>query len=273
MAGPKVIAWWSPNPEETRIAIDLPSRERLDELSRQMTFPGYTTSKQSLYREAYRVEELVYQLSRERQLALGHAIPIIFKLQGRFLRLGERSTRVSISMQELAASSGTSSSSLALVLDGLACQAEDRVILFDDLVGPINLDGNTGFISPELLIPTDHYRDRQTLREYVQVFESRRQGILDPVLVLPDPEDEPRGYVCQGHHRVAAAFLTNGLVRIKIIESMSQAVHLLREGEVGKLARKSSMSEFISECRDRATQSGYRKHGWSGYLNSNAPVL
>lgn len=199
MPEPRVIAWWSPNPDEIRIELDLPSRVRLAELSKQMMSPAYTASKQSLYREAYRVEELLYNREREVQLALGRCIPVIFSRQDRFMRSGVGGHRSNVSLQELASEADTRPSGLAVAFEGLACRVPGRIILFDYLIGPRKpvTGEKTGFIRPDKLIPTDALRDQRGLDEYVQVFKKRRQDVLDPVPVLLEPENEETWYVLE----------------------------------------------------------------------------
>jgi hypothetical protein len=98
------------------------------------------------------------------------------------------------------------------------------------------------------------------------VFQESREDILEPALVV-QANDQESGYVCQGNHRVAAAFAAGRAVRVRILRTKNDLLVHVREGLAGLFAVGLDYEEFVSQCRVRAQSYGYDKTGWAGYLS------
>ena len=234
-----------------------------------MVDPRHSFGKQSILREQYRVEELLFNREHDQFIALLQVLPEILRRQDRFLRTARTPDIDEISIQDLAGTAKIQPSRLAVALDGMCVQVQERVIPFDELVGPrLRTTGSlrTGLLDPKSLVPTDFPRDRRAFEDYVHIFKCGRQRVLDPVLVIADPLDPSTGFVCSGNHRAGAAASLSRKVTVRLLETQEHLSKYVIDGEAARFARSGSMNRFAEECAARADRLGYKQYGWKAYL-------
>lgn len=120
-------------------------------------------------------------------------------------------------------------------------------------------------LHPDVLIPTDCPRAFMCI---VRAIRALVYGLdVEPITVVPRRSSPTAGeaheyYVCDGHHRAAAAYICSVPIRAQIIEMAADLVSV-REGRV---ARCATIADLQAECREEADGGHYLDGRWDEYL-------
>lgn len=258
-----IVSW---GPFSYQVALVEPANPELDMLRARIAQSGLTTHQQTLAIEQFRVAEAIHAKRHAPLIALRRAISAVCDMQSEYLKSLDASLLRSVSLRSLALGIGMSSLELGNAIRNLYIRVPQTHVLVDSLVGPVGpSEGALGYIKPTFLIPTDEPRQDASFNELVSIFRQGRQSILDPVLAVEDPLRPGYGLVCDGNHRVAAAFKCRTQVRIRILKSKGD-LESLRVGTVGEMARHFSLDRFVDRCREQSTSIGLYAGGWQEYL-------
>jgi hypothetical protein len=262
------------SPFRIEVTIPIPQRTEVDRLRQEMLNPELSSNQQALVRECFRVAEVLYYKENEPILAARAAVPIVCDLQSRFLITGDRTRLVDVSLAYVAARAEFPMFAIARGFRGRRVRSPAGYVPLDNLLGPIGHYGRTlpvGYLDPLLLIPTDEPRDVEAYQGFAEIFCDRREKILDPVLVVEDPEIPPNGYVVQGHHRTAAAVGAGRQVCAAILRTREDLVHIREELAADIARRCSTLGEFVAACRERSKRLEMRDGRWAAWLASLGP--
>src|SRR6188474_2534302 len=184
--------------------------------------PSLTTGKRNLLIQQYRVSEVLAHKRTEEAELLTAFLDHIFVLQREYLLSREPGAWADAPLGTLAGKLGCPLISLPRLLRGRGIAVGASVVPLDDLVGverQARASGELSDVRPRVLVPTDTMRSRAVVDALLEVFEQGRPLILDPVLVVPHPDDAGIGYVCEGNHRTAAAHLAQAPLRIRLLKT------------------------------------------------------
>ena len=260
------------SPPKLSIALDPPDTSELQRLRQAMGDPTQTPGRRNLFVQQYRVLEVLEHKRAEEAELLSRFLEHIFVVQREYLLSRAPAAWADAPLGTLAERLGCPLVALPRLLEHRGLAVGDAVVPLDDLVGVerhVRKSDELGYVRPRVLVPTDSMRSRAVVDALREVFDQNRQFILDPVLVVPHPDNAELGYVCEGNHRTAAAHLAQGQVRIRLLKSKEAIQFHLAGTQAARLAASSSYEAFVSSCAEQAARLGYQAGAWDAYLEES----